>query len=272
MDSDKGDEPPEGPDDKRPGAAPIPNSWRAFLLRMLGGSARSSDEAKERSEDTEPPALTDEEIRAKVMRIDPTERKIGYLGAALGAIIALARTVPALVNPKSALTAPTKSTSKNCGFTMAYEVIHHVGYCRTVLESRGYWFVSLLILLAFPLAIFIAVRFGRRSPVAYAFLMTGLALEVTVGLFGLPFLFAGGWLLIRAWKSQKYGSPTAKRGDPPLAKTSSSRATSSTRTTKAGGSKKAKKGEPETTKRTPEASKRYTPKTPTKKKIAPPSN
>jgi len=267
-DADSNDDAPEEFQNLEPAEDPRgTGSWRTRLNRTFLKQPASG----EATQDTATPSsrtLTDAEVRAKVMRIDPTERKIGYLGAALGVVMSLTFTIPYLVNPKTGASKPTKATSKSCGLRSAHIVINHVGYCKTIIESRGYWLVTLLILLAFPLAIFITVRIGRRSPLAYAALMTGLAFEVTLGLFGLPFLFAGGWLLLRAWKSQKYGSPTAKRGDPPLVKAAPSRSTASSK--KKSSAKK--KAEPVSSGRRPaEANKRYTPKAPPKKKIPPPS-
>jgi hypothetical protein len=254
------------------------STLRGRLTQTFFRPANQGADPEKSTDPGRPP--TDAEIRAKVMLIDPTERKIAYLGVALGVVMAMTFTIPYLVNPKSGAST-VKATSKNCGVRSVYVVINHIAECRTLVESRTYWVITLAILLAFPLAIFVTVRIGRRSPLAYAALMTGLAFEVTLGLFGLPFLFAGGWLLIRAWKSQKYGSPTAKRGDPPLAtiaparsgRSSGSSANAKSTNATTGRSGKAKRGQPEEPagRRPPEPNKRYTPKTPTKKKV-PPAN
>ena len=69
------------------------------------------------------------------------------------------------------------------------------------------------VLLLFALTLFVAVQLRRRSALGFAALMNGLAFETTTGSFilGLPFIFFGGWLLIRAWRVQQYGSPTATK-------------------------------------------------------------
>jgi hypothetical protein len=274
---DSDDDAPEPADEAKLTNGPTPATLRGRLTQGFLKPAKQKPETEPEEPAKPERALTDAEVRAKVMMIDPTERKIGYLGVALGAVMALTFTIPYLVDPRSGASI-TKATSKNCGVRTVYVVINHIAECRTLVESRTYWVITLAILLAFPLAIFVTIRIGRRSPLAYAALMTGLAFEVTLGLFGLPFLFAGGWLLIRAWKSQKYGSPTAKRGDPLLAATarpSSAKSSNSSRASgNAGGrTRKPKRGqlvEP-TGRRPAEPNKRYTPKAATKKKAPPPT-
>jgi|SRR5271166_2932285 len=240
--------------------------------------------------DTDRP-VTDKELKAKVTKIDQTERRIGYLGAGLGAVMALTFTVPYIHNPKAGakVTNAThaETISKSCGVRYEFlaKTATHAARCVPIIYSRTYWLVTLVILLAFPLAILVTVRIGRRAPLAYAALMTGLAFEVTLGLFGLPFLAAGAWLLIRAWKSQRYGSPTGKRGDPPLqlggrggagkaASNGSRKAVASSAGARASindpRSKKSQSAQTDMSRRPPTPNKRYTPKAPPKKKIPPP--
>ncbi len=282
------DEHSDGPDD-----VPAPASPTTFRERLTQTFSRPpAPRASKPGSDPEPDRpLTDKELKAKVTRIDQTERKIGYLGAGLGAVMALTFTVPYIGNPKEGakVTNAThaETISKSCGVRYEFQAktAAHAARCVPIIYSRTYWVVTLLILMAFPLAIFVTVRIGRRAPLAYASLMTGLAFEVTLGLFGLPFLAAGAWLLIRAWKSQRYGSPTAKRGDPPLqlarggtaaanGSTKSAKATASTTksSTSANGrrSKKAQSAGGNVSRRPTTPNKRYTPKAPPKKKVPPP--
>lgn len=265
-------------------ASPPGRLSQAFL-KLSGGRSKANPDP-----DPDRP-LTDRELKAKVTKIDQTERRIGYLGAGLGAVMALTFTVPYISNPKEGAkaTAATHAqiVSKSCPVRYQFQAktAAHLARCVPIIYSRTYWFVTLLILLAFPLAILVTVRIGRRAPLAYAALMTGLAFEVTLGLFGLPFLAAGAWLLIRAWKSQRYGSPTAKRGDPPLqvsgrgATTKAAGSGSSTTTGPARGkapangrrTKKSQSAPTDASRRPPAPNKRYTPKAPPKKKVPPPT-
>jgi len=282
------DEHSDGTDEVRASAGPT-----TFLERLTQTFLRPPAPRASKPEPEPDRPLTDKELKAKVTRIDQTERKIGYLGAGLGAVMALTFTVPYISNPKEGakVTDAThaETISKSCGVRYEFQAktAANAARCVPIIYSRTYWLVTLLILMAFPLAIFVTVRIGRRAPLAYASLMTGLAFEVTLGLFGLPFLAAGAWLLIRAWKSQRYGSPTAKRGDPPLqlarGGTGATASNGSAKSAKASGSatkssisasgRRSKKAQPtgaDVSRRPTTPNKRYTPKAPPKKKVPPP--
>jgi hypothetical protein len=142
------------------------------------------------------------------------------------------------------------------------------------------------VLLIFAVAILTTVRIGRRAPVAFSVTLTGLALGsfVAQAIVVLPFLAAGGWLLLRAWRSQRYGSPSAKAPMPgytPPARGAAARAAAKNGTAGSGtrptssttnASRRARKGQPapSATGRQPTTqNKRYTPKSPPKKKAPP---
>jgi hypothetical protein len=111
--------------------------------------------------------------------------------------------------------------------------------------------------------------------VAFTILMTGLALMSVEGtVLAVPFIFVGGWLLVRAWRVQRFGSPTAKR--PVAAESSNGTARapsegSAARPAKARAtpSKGSRRGKPAPA--GPAPNKRYTPKTPQRRRPAPPS-
>jgi hypothetical protein len=200
--------------------------------------------------------VSDEGKRQAIFNLDPKERRYGYIGALLAAVLALWQDVPYIANPRTPVKVPPGSHhSCSSGF------IYHrgVNLCEAV-YSRGHWEFELAILLAFALAILITVRIGRRSPVGFTLLMAGLAFEAEVGLLGIPFIFGGGWLLVRAWRVQRYGSPTGTKANP----TGERRPPPTRAERSSSGGKKAK--EPE--RKAPVASKRYTPKTPRKKRPA----
>jgi hypothetical protein len=160
-------------------------------------------------------SMTDAQKRQAILGLDPLERKVGLYGSALAGLIALSTELGGVLNPKmkvnqslvplkghicsNAALTYDKATSK-CTGKLAYPLEH--------------WVIGLSLLLAFALALFVTVRMGRRGPVGFVALMTGFAFETQVGLLGFPFIAAGGWLLIRAWRVQKYGSPTATKMNP----------------------------------------------------------
>jgi hypothetical protein len=203
------------------------------------------------------PALSDPAKRKAILGLDHREKRIGYIGAALGVAIALIATVPYVANPKTRVTIPT-TAPKTCAKPFVYQAA-----AKNCLGAypRSHWVDELVLLLALAVAIFITVRIGRRGPLGFVALMTGLAFEGEAGfLLGIPFIAGGGWLLIRAWRVQRYGSPTATRATttadtaaPPGRSERPARARAKSKTPERSG---------------PTASKRYTPKNPKRKRPA----
>ncbi|MDA8359430.1 MAG: hypothetical protein M0Z95_24710 [Actinomycetota bacterium] len=151
--------------------------------------------------------MTGAEIRARINQIDDTERKIGLAGAILAAIFALIFTVPYMVS-KIAVATTVKPLHKTCADHLTYEANGKgPATCNGIYPPSHYVF-PLVVWLVFALAIFVTVRIGRRAPVAFALVLTGLAFGTFIVI--VPFLGAGGWLLLRAWRTQRYGSPTAR--------------------------------------------------------------
>jgi hypothetical protein len=198
--------------------------------------------------------------RAAVLNLDGTERKVGLIGAALAAVLAFSAAMPGVLNPKTTKVTQSIAALKNktciAGFTYDTSTKQCTGKGTL---SFDHWIVELVLLLAFALAIFIATRFGRRGPVGFTLLMAGLAFEAYLGILGVVFIAGGGWLLIRAWRTQRYGSPTATKANP-----TGERRPAPARAERPARAKKGK--EPERT--GPEASKRYTPKKAKKKRPA----
>lgn len=217
-------------------------------------------------------SMTDEEKRARITQIDPVERKVGLVAAALAAVFALVYTVPYMVSRISVATT-VKPVHKTC--THGYTYVASTNTCNTVYPASHYTF-PLVLWLLFAVAIYVTVRIGRRAPMAFAVVLTGLAFGTVIIM--LPYVVAGGWLLLRAYRTQKYGAPTAKapvegyvRPPPRSARTGggSAGANGTRNTTRR---RRQNEPEPETTvRRPPTASKRYTPRSAPKKKVPPPS-
>lgn len=237
--------------------------------------------------------MTSAEIRARINQIDDTERKIGLAGAILATIFALIFTIPYMVS-KIAVATTVKPLHKTCAGHLTYEANGKgPATCNGVYPASHYVF-PLVVWLVFALAIFVTVRIGRRAPVAFALVLTGLAFGTFIVI--VPFVAAGGWLLVRAWRTQRYGSPTARaplegyvRPGPrePRRSVGSSRSPtgrSSTERSSAGGTtsgrassggglfrrRQSDRAEPESSRSAPAPNKRYTPKTPPRKKAPPP--
>jgi hypothetical protein len=249
-------------------------TWRERLSQtfLKPPPARSSDAGPGAGEAGGPGdglPQTTAEHRALINRIDARERRIGYGGSALAAVLAV---VVAVANSPNRLIDATRS-HKNWACTAGYELLHTSSGFKCQ-EMRSTWVVALVVPLVLALAILITVRIGRRAPLAFTILITGVA---SPGIeFAVPFLIAGGWLILRAWRTQRYGAPTAKAPIPgyePPSRRTSPRAGSQATGTRAAGStaahgrgKQAAAG----ARKAPAPSKRYTPKAPKRKRPTPP--
>ena len=219
-------------------------------------------------------AITDAEKRRRITLLDPKERKWGYVGAGIAAVIALAASLPFLLKPNTAVSRTESPTGKThaCSDPRVFKYDKSTKKCNgSVIYPLHHWVWIFLLLLFFALAILITVRVGRRSAAGFAMLMGGFAYESQVGVLGLPFIAGGGWYLIRAWRVQRYGSPTGKRPAPdrtkPRERPPPSARPENRRRTRAGTDSKVTP-----TRSAPTASKRYTPKPQQKKKRPTPSS
>jgi hypothetical protein len=236
--------------DTDPAPLPKPSRWRDLGSRLAVSltAPRTGGPAVPRQ------PVSEGEKKQAIFNLDAKERKWGLVGAALAAVIALWQDLPYLFNPKTPVKLPVgKNHACTSGFTY-----HKAANACEAFYDRAHWGFELAVLLAFALAIFITVRIGRRSGVGFAALMAGLAFEAEVGVLGIPFIFGGGWLLMRAWRVQRYGTPTGTKANP-----TGERRPPPPRAERPSRKKKA----PEN--KGPVASKRYTPKSPKKKRPAP---
>ncbi len=240
--------------------------WRATVNRLSPVFLRPAKPKAAPDSAVEPSvAVTDEDKRRAIVGLDPLERKIGLLGAGLAALIAVTTTLPFVLNPKTAVNQSLAPVKAHICSNKAFTYDKATNKCNgKVVYSLAHWEFALVLLLLFALALFVTVRIGRRAPVGFTALMTGLAYETQVGVLGLPFIAAGGWLLIRAFRVQRYGSPTATKANP-----TGERRPPPTRTERPTRQKqKKKKGSAPTG---PAPNKRYTPKTPQRKRpVSPP--
>jgi hypothetical protein len=156
-----------------------------------------------------------------------------------------------------------------------YIAINHTttkaGHHRVAVAPDAYLIGGLVLL--FCVVGLIALRARRRTVVAFSFFIIGLALTIPLLPLGLGMVILGGWLMLRAFRINKYGTANAKAVAAEAAKrprgrdrNSSSRAGTSSKT-KSG----AKASADPSVRRPPTASKRYTPKAPPRKKVPKPT-
>lgn len=217
--------------------------------------------------------MTNKQKGEAIRQVDSTERKIGYLGAALVVVLALGGCLPYVLNPHRGIKETAAPKGHSCPSGYKYTLVSGAHECvKYVYQSRGTWILEMCIVLVFGVFVALATIYGRRSLLAFALLLSGLAITQTTGnIAGLAFLVAGGWLLVRAYRVQKYGTTNAKEVAQLAAQSreerrggSSARSTKSPKSASAPASRSGKK-KAESAPRV-EANKRYTPKAPPRRR------
>ena len=134
------------------------------------------------------------------MGLDLIERRASYVGGALALLLA------ALYSPRLLHDTWVTDTAKPSATNTCAPKYHLVDKSCTYrhLTHPSDWILYFLVLLVFGLGILFFAWRRKRAGVTVTSLMIGLA----VGIIGLPFLFLGGWLVIRALRLQKYGDAT----------------------------------------------------------------
>jgi hypothetical protein len=115
---------------------------------------------------------------------------------------------------------------------------------------------------------FVSLWKRKRTFVSFDLFLIGFAFTLFIGLIGFVFILLGGWLMLRAWRINRYGTTDAKvirqeAASRPRGKA----AASSSKTVSRGKAPAAQPG----SRKPPTASKRYTPKAPPRKKIPKPT-
>jgi hypothetical protein len=109
----------------------------------------------------------------------------------------------------------------------------------------------------------------RRTPVVFIFFFVGFAFSLFNPAIFLAFVVLGGWLMLRAWRINRYGTTNAKLIRQEAASRPRGKAASSA--AKGTSTNKGKASAQPGGRRPPTASKRYTPKAPPRKKIPKPT-
>ena len=187
--------------------------------------------------------------RQVVLGIDKIERSISFIAGAIALVLAL------VISPhlfKNTWVTDTLKPGKLNACVNGYHFVKSSALCsRTRLTHPSDWVPQFLEILLVGIAIVAFAWWRKRAGVAVSALFLGLAL----GTVGLPFLFLGGWLIIRALRLQKYGDASFRGSSAQareMAKTKrSNRKTSPRGKAPASGTQSATP---------PSPSKRYTPK------------
>jgi hypothetical protein len=118
---------------------------------------------------------------------------------------------------------------------------------------------------------FFALWKGKRTLVTFSLFLIGFGFTLFIGIIGFAFILLGGWLMLRAWRLNKYGSTNAK--------VVAREAAAGRKASRESGGRRGSRETARATKTTstvdgrkpPTANKRYTPKAPPRKKIPKPT-
>jgi hypothetical protein len=211
-----------------------PQTWSARLMGAFTGPSRAGD-----SEEKTDPAeiLPAEERKAAMSSLDPKEAKW-----ALGAFVLA--TVGGIAIPAYFI-AENKVTKAGKNSIAVAPDAKLLGGVILVLCAIG----------------FLALWKRKRTLVAFDLFLVGFAFTLFVGVAGFAFILLGGWLMLRAWRINKYGTTNSKT----IAREAAARPRGRQRKEAARSTSKA--APTPGVRKPPTASKRYTPKAPPRKKI-----
>jgi hypothetical protein len=165
---------------------------------------RSAPEVPKRWRFLRPSAPTppDDDTRQRIRTLDDTERKFGFAGVAL--ILAVAALfIPSLLhNTKQTYTA--KAVKGAC--PPGWDKPVHDTCTNIVIQHPSDFVFRFVAILALGLLLLYAVWASKRTLVVFTSFLCGLA----AGTLGLLLLFYGGWLLLRSWRVQRYGTTNSR--------------------------------------------------------------
>ena len=211
-----------------------PQTWSARIMGAFtgGATARGSETERDPSEIIPP-----EERKAVMSRLNPLEAKLSLAGLVVATVAGIA--IPAYFIADNKVTKAGKNT-----IAVAPDA-KLLGGLILVLCAVG----------------FVSLWKGKRTLVTFAFFLIGFAFTIFLGPIGFAFILLGGWLMLRAWRINKYGTTNTKAiareaAARPRGRDRKDTARSTSKATSSPGARKP-----------PTASKRYTPKAPPRKKI-----
>jgi hypothetical protein len=141
------------------------------------------------------PSLVPREV---VFGIDQTERKVSLFGVALALVISLF-SLFSWIKKSPVITTQKYVKGKTCP-----SAFHkHVGdFCEHILKaSDSYWATRFLFIFVVALLVLFFTLRRKRAGVACFSVFLGIGL----GVAGVVFVFLGAWLIVRAFRLQRYG-------------------------------------------------------------------
>ena len=194
------------------------------------------------------PSLASREV---VFGLDRVERNVSFFGVAIAMIISLVSLV-AWIKKSPVITTKKYVKGKTCPSSYP----KHVGeFCEHVLKaSDSYWATRFLFIFVVALLLLFFTLRRKRAGVACFSVFLGIG----IGIAGVVFVFMGAWLIVRAFRLQRYGEASwsgSNRAAKELAQARREGRVSTPKSTSASASTA-----PPGPAAPPSASKRYTPK------------
>jgi hypothetical protein len=189
--------------------------------------------------------LSPSERRAAMSSLNPMEMKWSKAGLAIAAIIG------AIIVLYLAIDHPTRKVTNK---------VHGVKHVHLVPVSDSYLLIGAIVV-GFCLLGFEGIRRQRRTLVVFALFIDGFAFTLIFAPLGFALIILGGWLMLRAYRIQKFGTPTAKVAARQAA----------ARPPRRERKRAAQVAARPTAYKPPTANKRYTPKAAPRKKVAKPT-
>ncbi|MHB1969681.1 MAG: hypothetical protein ACYCPK_05540 [Acidimicrobiales bacterium] len=143
--------------------------------------------------------------REAVLGLDTLERKLSVTLALIALGFGIFFFVQWVTNAKIVKTA-APLVHHACAH--GYHFVASSGLCQQSSYNRGAWLLQFIVVVVLGLAILYTAWRKKRAGVATFALLLGLFLGVA-GL-GVVFFFFGAWLMLRAYRLQKYGDATWK--------------------------------------------------------------
>lgn len=215
-----------------------PQTWSSRLKGVLLGTAQAGEPGRPNPAVEVIPAG---ERKAVMATLDPLERRLALWALILAGVAAMAAAI--YINAANKVTKAGKNS---------------------IPVAPDAWLLTGVILLLCVLG-GLALWKRKRTFVTFDLILIGFAFTLPFGLIGFVFILLGGWFMLRAWRINRYGTTNTKL----IAKEAANRPRGKERReTARTGSKTSSASE---ARKPPTANKRYTPKSPPRKKIPKPT-
>jgi hypothetical protein len=209
---------------------------RARPPRQATSSAPTSDPSE---------ILSPGQRRAAMTSLDPVEVKFSRAGVILSAVLGVIFTLYL----RSAHSDKIETVVRN-----GKKVREHVPISTD-------WLLLGAVIIVFCIIGGVSLQRRKRTLLVFSFFVIGFAFTLVFAPIGFAMIFLGGWLMLRAYRIQKFGTPNAKQA----ARQAATRPPRRERKRAAQAPPKPSGYKP------PTANKRYTPKAPPRKKVAKPT-